>query len=421
MPTPTPLPISSTLVRRLAVTKQRLAGPRPAPGPAGLLEVARDLGCIQLDPISAVDRTHRLVWFSRAGRYTTADLDQVLWQERQMFEYWAHCASLVLTEDYPLHSRHMQTYRSAAKAPHSSAWIKANDKLRRYILRELKRGGPLPSRALEEDGLETQPWVTTGWNAGRNVSRMLFYLIMQGTIMVAGRVGGQKLYDLAERVLPAWAPRDRLSEREVVRRAAEKSLRALGVATPRQISQHFIRWRYPDLPAALADLEKRGCIQRVSVEPAPGEAAWKGPAYIHTDDRPPLDGLAGDAWQPRTVLLSPFDNLICDRVRTRLLFNFDFTIEIYVPKPKRKYGYYVLPILHGDQLIGRFDSLMDRSQGRLNVNAVYAEPGAPLNAAAGQAVAGAVRELAEFLGATSLAFERDRLPAGWKRALLAMV
>ncbi len=238
--------------------------------------------------------------------------------------------------------------------------------------------------------------------------------------MVAGRVGGQKLYDLPERLLPAWTPRERLSEREVVRRAAEKSLRALGVATPKHIKEHFIRWRYPDLPQALDDLEKRGRVQRVSVEPGPGEAAWKGPAYIHTDDVPLLDQLTGDDWQPRTVLLSPFDNLLCDRRRTRELFNFDFTIEIYVPKPKRKYGYYVLPILHGDQLIGRMDSLMDRAQGRLNVNAVYAEPGAPLNAATGQAVAGAVLELAEFLGASSIAFDRNRLPAGWKRALVAM-
>ena len=419
MPTAAPLPISTALVRRLAVTKQRLAGPRPAPGPAGLLEVARDLGCIQLDPISAVDRTHRLVWFSRAGRYTTAELDQVLWQERHLFEYWAHCASLVLTEDYPLHQHLMRTYHTDEHYPRTRAWAAANDKLRRYILRELKRGGPLPSRALEEHDLHPEAWILTGWTSGRNVSRMLDYLFMQGTIAVAGRVGGQKLYDLAERVLPAWTPRDRLSERELVRRAAEKSLRALGVATPLQISHHFIRGRYPGLLQALAELEKRGRVQRVSVQPAAGEAPWKGPAYIHTDDLPLLDSLAGDGWQPRTVLLSPFDNLICDRQRTRQLFGFDFTIEIYVPKAKRKYGYYVLPILHGDQLIGRFDSLMDRSAGVLNVNTVYAEPGAPLNAATGQAVAGAVQELAGFLGAATVAYQRDRLPAGWKRALLA--
>ena len=96
-------PIVPNVARRLAITKQRLAGPRPAPGPAGLLEVARDLGCVQLDPISAVDRSHRLVWRARAGNFEAAHLDQVLWQERHMFEYWAHCASLVLTDDYPLH------------------------------------------------------------------------------------------------------------------------------------------------------------------------------------------------------------------------------------------------------------------------------------------------------------------------------
>ncbi len=172
------LPISSTLVRRLAVTKQRLAGPRPAPGPAGLLEVARDLGCIQLDPISAVDRSHRLVWFSRAGRYSNADLDQVLWQERHMFEYWAHCASLVLTEDYALHRRYMQVYASAVHSPRAHAWIAANAKLRRYILRELRRHGPLPSRGLADHGLEPHRWVSSGWNGGGDLDRMLFYLVM---------------------------------------------------------------------------------------------------------------------------------------------------------------------------------------------------------------------------------------------------
>ncbi|MEP7356966.1 MAG: crosslink repair DNA glycosylase YcaQ family protein, partial [Anaerolineales bacterium] len=399
------LAVSPQLVRRLNLTRQRLAGPLPAPGRESLLEVARDLGCIQLDPISAVDRSHRLVWFSRAGQYTTADLDQVLWKDRQLFEYWAHCASLVLTEDYPIHQRLMRTfgrsrtyYGTTRTVSPAGEWMQQNEPLRRYILRELKRHGPLPSRALEEDGLETKAWVTSGWTSGRNVSRMLDYLLMQGKIMVAGRAGGQKLWDLAERVLPAWTPRERLSEPAVVRRAAERSLRALGAGTLKHINEHFIRLQYPGLKTALAQLEKQGHISRVQVADMRGE--W----YVHSLDLPLLDDLQNGAWQPRTVLLSPFDNLICNRQRTRDLFNFDFLIEIYVPKAKRKFGYYVLPILHGDRLIGRVDPTMDRAAGRLKINAVFAEPDAPTTRVAAKAVAGAIRDLAGFLGATAIEY-----------------
>ena len=124
-----------------------------------------------------------------------------------------------------------------------------------------------------------------------------------------------------------------------------------------------------------------------------------------------------DAWQPRTTLLSPFDNLICDRSRTELLFDFKFRIEIYVPKAKRQYGYYVLPILHGDRLIGRIDPKMDRKQGRLTINAVYAEPDAPQTHDVAQAIAGAIQELGCFLGAKEIDYSRENIPAAWQEAL----
>jgi uncharacterized protein YcaQ len=291
--------------------------------------------------------------------------------------------------------------------------MKQNDALRRYILRELKRHGPLPSRALEETGLDSKSWVSTGWTGGRNISRMLDFLLIQGKIMVAGRAGGQKLWDLSERVLPAWAPRDRLRESAVVRQAAERSLRALGAGTPKHIEQHFTRNRYPGLQTALDQLEKEGRILRV--QPADLRGDW----YIHSLDLPLLDALQNGGWQPRTVLLSPFDNLICDRKRLHDLFDFDFTLEIYFPKDKRKYGFYVLPILHGDRLIGRIDPFMDRAAGRLKVNAVYAEPNAPTTRAAAKAVARSINDLAAFLGATAIDYDTQRVPDAWRRDLLA--
>jgi uncharacterized protein YcaQ len=407
--------IDAALARRLALTRQRLAGPRPEPGAAGLLEVAHDLGCIQLDPISAVDRTHRLVWWSRVGPYDRAELDRVIYQDRHLFEYWAHCASYVLTEDYPLHAHMMRGYASGAmRHERSVAWMKQNAKLRKFMLREIRRKGPMPSRLLEEDGQDPTVWVSTGWTSGRNVSRMLDMLMIEGKILVSSRAGGQKLWDLAERVLPPWTPRERLGEREVVRRAAEKALKALGVATPRHIVWHFTRQRYPGLPAVLADLERQGRIVRVVVEGVRPAGKKAEPWYMHADDLPRLEALANGDWQPRTTLLSPFDNLICDRARTRLLFDFDYTIEIYVPPAKRKYGYYVLPILHGDRLIGRIDPLMDRRQGRLNLHHIYAEPDAPAGAETAGAIAGAIRELAEFLGARDIAVDRAGVDRRWR-------
>ncbi len=415
------LTIASSLARRLFITKQRLTGPQAEPDARGLLQVARSLGCLQLDPISVVARSHQLVLFSRVGVYDLAHLDQLLWQERSLFEYWGHCASIVLTEDYPIHNVRMRAYPwgDTAWSIRTRQWLKDNPKLKRYVLARLRQHGPTLARDLEEDGIDPKAWVSGGWTSGRNISSMLDYLWLSGQIMVAGRQGIQKAWDLAERCLPEWTPRERLTEHEMTRRAAEKSLRALGVGTARHINYHFIRGRYRDLPKVLNELEAEGKIRRLEIitpeAKRSGVGDWNGVWYIHTDDEPLLEELRHMDYGLRTTLLSPFDNLICDRARTEQMFNFDFRIEIYTPPAKRKYGYYVLPILHGDQLIGRVDPEMDRANGQLRVNAVFAEPDAPRNA--GPAVARAIADLATFLGAREIRYNPQRVPSFWKRAL----
>jgi uncharacterized protein YcaQ len=406
---PPMLTLTPALARRLAVARQRLAEPRPAPTAPGMMETVRDLGCLQIDPINVVARSHLLVLFSRLGPYDPARLDTLLWQERQLFEYWAHCASIVPTEDYPLHRHFMSRYPWSDR---TVAWVKQNEKLKRYVLGEIRRHGPLPSRALEEGGVHPVNWVSTGWTSGRNISRMLDYLWIGGKIMVARREGIQKFWDLSERCLPDWTPRHKLTEGRLVRLAAQQSLRALGVATPRQIGQHYIRGRYTGLPAVLASLEAEGLVARAQI--VEGRTPWPGQWYIHTADAPLLESLANGDWSPRTVLLSPFDNLICDRQRTEQLFNFHFRSEIYTPKARRQFGFYVLPILHGDQLIGRIDSQMDRETGTYNIHAIHAEPKAPK--ASGPAVAAALAELATFLGAQNIAYPKTA-PEQWRRAL----
>jgi uncharacterized protein YcaQ len=214
---------------------------------------------------------------------------------------------------------------------------------------------------------------------------------------------------MAEPSSPAWAPTRRPPEREVVRLAAQRSLRALGVATARDIDRHFTASRYPGLPAVLAGLERSGRVERVRL--AADGTEWPGPWYVHADDLPLLERLEAGDWEPRTTLLSPFDNLIIDRERTQRLFGFHYRMEIYVPRAARRYGYYVLPVLHGDRLVGRVDPAMDRARGRLVVNAVHAQPDAP--ATAGPAVAAALEELAAFLGADGVEL-RQSPPRIWR-------
>ena len=411
---PPTLPLSPTLARRLAVTRQRLAGPPLPPTRAGLLDLVRDLGCLQLDPTNAVARNHLLVPWSRLGPYDPADLETLRWQDQALFEYWAHAASIVLTEDYPIHNWLMRRYPSSNSvwAGRVGSWIETNHALRDHILASLRERGPLQSKDFTD--LSVEPWQSTGWTGGRNVSRMIDFLWIEGRILVAGRKGGQKLWDLPERVLPADTPREELSDREVTRRAAQKAIRALGVATPKQIDGHYTRGRYPELESVLVDLEAEGVIQRAQI--TEDGRAWPGAWYIHRDDLPLPAQLEAGAWEPRTTLLSPFDNLICDRDRTELLFNFRFRLEIYVPKANREYGYFVMPILHGDRLIGRIDPLLDRAQKRLTLNAVHAEPDAPLTTEVAQAIAGAVERLATFVGAQEIVYP-SAAPEGWRQAL----
>lgn len=381
------------------------------------MEVARDLGYLQLDPIRVVERSHVLVLWSRLGRFDPADLEALQWQERRLFEYWAYRASIVPTEDYPIHNLLMRRYPrprpgESVHRVRTRAWIEENRALRRSILARLRAEAPLPLRAFEDRAV--QGWRSSGWTSGRNVERMLDVLWTQGKVVVAGRSGIQKLFDLADRWFPEWTPKERLTEREVVRRAAQRSLRALGVATARHIKNHYTLDRYPSLPETLAELERKALIERVRV--AEDGAERPGPWFVHTQDLPLLEGIQAGQWAPRTTLLSPFDNLIIDRARTESLFGLRFRMEIYVPKGQRQYGYYVLPILHGDRLIGMVDPLMDRKRGLLAVNAVHAEPDVPTTLKTGRSVAGAVEDLAKFLGAHGVEY-RGAVPAGWRAAM----
>ena len=377
------LRLSLEQARRLAVRSQHLAGPEPPAGLEGLRQVLRGLRVLQLDPVNVVARSHLLVLWSRLGAFDRADLDTLLWRERWLFEYWAHAASIVLTEDYPIHRVMMRRYGVSIENPRLRDWLTANEAFRRYVLARLRDAGPLPGDAIEDRAAVS--WTSTGWTNGRNVERMLDTLWKQGVVTIAGRDGLRRLWGLAE--FPAA---EDLPEPEMVTRAAEHALRALGVARARDVERHFTIGRYPGL-----DLERAPWARPVTVEG--GSEQW----WAHRDAL----GLLDEQWRPRTTLLSPFDNLICDRDRTERLWGFTYRNEIYVPKHERRYGSYVMPVLAGERLVGRVSPRMDRRRGELVVEGVFAEESAgslPDGALPPGSVAAALGSLAAFAGGGSV-------------------
>jgi uncharacterized protein YcaQ len=322
---------------------------------------------------------------------------------RWLFEYWAHAASIVLTEDYPLHAATMRRYPGPSTyGQRVRRWMTANEKLRLHILERLAAQWPLASSAFED--LAAEPWESTGWTAGRNVERMLDHLLLQGKVMVVARTGRGRLWGPAEAFLGAEARARTLADADVVTLATEHALRALGVAGVPDIKRHFTRDRYPGLEQVLARLRDAGRVVRVEVE------TIAEPMYAHADL---LDRVDDESWQPRTVLLSPFDNLICDRERTQKIWGFTFRNEMYQPKAKREYGYYVLPLLHGERLIGRVAARIDRKRRVLAIEGVYAEADAPVDDAAREGIARTIAALASFGGVAGIVREGP-VAEGWR-------
>ena len=352
----------------------------------------RRLGEVQIDPTSAVARTERLVLFSRLGRrFRVAELERLLWAERTLFEYWAH---IVPTADLPIHRISMRRYPHGTwkRREYVRRWLEANDAFVRYVIGELRRRGPLRARDLENRAAEG--WQTGGWNdEGQNVPMLLDILWLQGRVMIVGRDGQQRIWDLASRSLPHVAARPVSA---IAADLVDHQLRARGLERLERIGSLF-DGPVPTRDTAIRQHLREGLIVPVEVQGLPGR--W----VAHRD-------LLDTTFRGRTALLSPFDDLISDRERTEGLFDFRFRLEIYVPKAKREFGYFVLPILRGDRLIGRIDPLYDRKAGVLRVNAVYAEPGA--TPSDWPPAKRAIHELAAWLGADEVVW--PPLPAVWR-------
>lgn len=411
MPLPhAPLPVSRRDARRLVVACQHLDTPRPKADQAQLLAVLRALRFVQLDPISAVAPSHELVLWSRLRPGALPLLDDLLFRQRRLFEYSLAAAAIVLMEDYPLYRAFMDAFPSY---PQITAWMEANHALRQHILDRLADGAALPTSAFED--MAAVAWKSSGWTRGRNVECMLRYLWTGGHLMVSGRSGRERLWSLTARYLPEGAVRTALPMDEAIVRAVEHALRALGVAREREISRYFFGLypsSAPPLGPALVRLRREKRLLEVAIE---GEQDGDV-SYVHVDSLPRLEAIQAGDWQGRTVLLSPFDNLVIDRDRLLRLWDFSFKNEMYVPQAKRQYGYYVMPILHGDALIGRIAPRLDRRRRVLCVEGLYLEGAVRPTAELCQAVTDEVSDLASLVGATGIEY-CSTVPDAWRDRL----
>ena len=325
--------LTKAQARRIAVRAQLLDAPRPTE----LLLVVQQLTLLQIDPTAAVAPSADLVAWSRLGSaYQPADLQQALEQDRTLFE---HNALVRPMSDLGLVLAGARTARSHER---TATWIRDNDAFRRDILKLLRRSGPLSSREIPDTCVV--PWASTGWTNNRNVTQMLEFLMMRGEVAIAGRLGRERLWDLPARVYPADVVVPSVDEARRVRN--ERRLASLGIA----------RQKTTAMPIEPVDVGEAG--EPAVVEGTKGE--WRvDPA-----------ALGGD-FEGRTALLSPFDRLVYDRARAQELFDFEYTLEMYKPAAKRRWGYFALPILHGDRLVGKVDTVADRKASVLRVNAIH--------------------------------------------------
>jgi len=363
-------------------------------------EVTKRIGCLQLDPVGVVARSPLLVLRARlrGGTHVSHEraLERAAYRDRLLFDYWCHEASLCHIDDLPIHRWAMRTFldRLSPARTHNREWLAANADFADELVARLGAEGPLPAAELEDTS--TRAWEHGHWtdevSERQTIARMLDRLWILGRIGVGDRRGGGRRWDLFERCLPPGAlsavDAEPLDQRSVVRAAALRAVSMLGVARTPHVNAHFTRKRYPGLggpgEGVLGELEDERRITRVGVDGLRGEW-WALPERLEEASR----------LEPgrRTIALSPFDNLICDRSRAAELFGFDHRLEIYVPPGKRRWGYYVLPILHGERFVARADLRVDRNGPApvMNVLALHPEPGRKAPGAVRRALASLAR------------------------------
>jgi uncharacterized protein YcaQ len=365
--------------------------PRYKAGKRDLLTAIRQIHNLQIDTISVVARAHQHILWSRLGNYATNWLEE-LHAEGQLFEYFSHAVCLLPIEDYPLFRAVM--LEKFIGWNNIRDWGKENAAMLDQILSHIHQNGAMRSSDFESKQPRGAWW---DWKVEKVALEHLYY---RGVLMIARRERFQRVYDLRERVLPAWDDAQAPEYSTAVQELTRKAVKALGIASNTWAANYFYL-KKAEAAAATAQLLAEGAIHPVRIEGVRG-----GPFFVHLENEPLLEAaLANQLSATHTTILSPFDPLISDRGRARDLFDFEYSIECYTPAPKRKYGYFVLPILHQGKLIGRLDAKAWRKEGRLEVIRLFLEPGITISAGLIKALAKTLRAYASWQGLSSVVID----------------
>ncbi len=392
--------------RWLALAAQGLGRARPrAANKPRLLALIAELGVLQLDAINVLERTQFLVPWSRLGSYRRDDLHAISGRAGALFEYWGHAASLLPVASQPLFRWRMDSFHGTLGGPAYTkrwrAWGEAHAAYVASVLAEVRERGPLAAAELRDPRRRDGEW----WER-RSVGRQaLEYLFARGELAAWRNAGFERVYDLPERVIPREVLAQPSPRREEAQRLLiAASARALGVGTTSDLADYY-RLPLREAAARVAELVEAGELERVTIE------GWREPAYVPRRVRPRPPARTG------ATLLSPFDSLIWERKRTQRLFGFDYRIEVYTPEPRRRYGYWVMPLLLGDALVARLDLKAERRLGRLRVQGAYLERGRRSREVA-PAAAAELRALAAWLGLAQISVGRRGNLASALRAAL---
>ena len=371
--------LSAAQARRIALAAQGFGRVRPESiGTRQLNGTIDRLGLLQLDSVNVFERSHYLPLFSRLGAYDKTDLDRLTFAKKTRYiEYWAHEAAIIPVESWPLFRWRMDDNRQRYGSM-PGGWVQSNTAMLDWLRLELAAKGPLAASEIEHDANKRNgPW--WGWS---DVKAGLEFLFRFGDVVTAGRTRFERTYALAESVLPDSVLSATVTREDAVRRLMSIAGRAHGIGTTRDLADYF-RIKQEPARAAIQDLVDAGELVPVTVD------GWNRPAWLHRDARIPRR-------IESTALLSPFDPVVWERDRTERMFGFRYRIEIYTPAHKRIYGYYTLPLLLDDRLVGRVDLKSDRQNRVLRVQSAWTEPGAPPETAARLALL--LRETAGWQG-----------------------
>jgi len=389
------LPVVTREAARLLLMNAQglLADPGRRATPATLQKIIEQMGFVQLDSINVVERAQHLTLASRLDAYRPDHLSRLLEKERSLFEHWTHDASAIPTKWF---AHWKLRFAGARELIWRKPWWRERmgedpDKVIAQVRERIAREGPLRSLDFEHK----QQGVSLSWWGWKPQKAALEYLWSTGELLVTRREKFQKVYDLTERVLPEHSREPQPTEREHVEWACHTALERLVVATPKEIAEFWHAIGMAKAKAWCEEGARAGRIVPVLLESSDG--AKERVSFAMYDWERRLSGLP--APPAKTRLLSPFDPVLRDRARARRLFNFDYRFEAFVPGPQRQYGYYVLPVLEGDRLVGRLDPKFNRSDGLLNIRQIYWEPGIRVTLSRRRGLDRAVGQLARLIGA----------------------